>query len=309
MRVLVTGGAGFIGSNLVEALIARGDEVVVLDNFSTGHRHNLAALEGEIELVEGDLRSYERVHAAVRRCETVFHYAALPSVPRSIQDPLTSSDVNVGGTLNIVLAARDEGVRRVIFASSSSIYGDAPGMPRKESMTPKPLAPYAVSKLAAEQYCRVATEVYGFETLSLRLFNVFGKRQDPGSQYSAVVPRFIGAFRSGLPPTIFGSGEQARDFTHVVNVVEANMLAAGLAQADGQILNIACGEKHSINELASMLRPLCGTDLEPRYEPERPGEVPISQADISSAEELLGYRPSVGFEEGLRLTVEEFESS
>ena len=265
-------------------------------------------MEGQFEAVEGDLRSYERVHHAVRGCETVFHYAALPSVPRSIQDPLTSSEVNVGGTLNIVLAARDEGVRRVIFASSSSIYGDAPGMPREESMTPKPLAPYAVSKLAAEQYCRVATEVYGFETLSLRLFNVFGQRQDPRSQYSAVIPRFIAALRSGEPVTIFGDGEQARDFTFVDNVVQANLLAADLERADGQILNIACGEQHSINELAGMLGSLCGADLEPRYEPGRPGEVPLSEADIAAAQELLGYRPSVGFEEGLRLTVEAFES-
>jgi UDP-glucose 4-epimerase len=221
VQVLVTGGAGFIGSNLVDELLVRGHDVRVLDNFSTGHRHNLA----EAELIEGDLRSYERVHHAVRGCEVVFHQGALPSVPRSVQDPLTTSEINIGGTLNVLLTARDQGVRRVVFASSSSIYGDAPGFPRREGQSPAPLAPYPVSKLAAEQYCRIFATVYGLETVSLRYFNVFGRHQDPTSQYSAVIPRFIAAVREGRAPTIYGSGEQSRDFTHVDDVVAANILA------------------------------------------------------------------------------------
>ena len=229
VRVLVTGGAGFIGSNLVDELLVRGHDVRVLDNFSTGHRHNLA----EAELIEGDLRSYERVHHAVRGCEVVFHQGALPSVPRSVQDPLTTSEINIGGTLNVLLTARDQGVRRVVFASSSSIYGDAPGFPRREGQSPAPLAPYAVSKLAAEQYCRIFATVYGLETVSLRYFNVFGRHQDPTSQYSAVIPRFIAAVREGRAPTIYGSGEQSRDFTHVDDVVAANILAMDAPGAVG----------------------------------------------------------------------------
>src|SRR4051794_31800902 len=211
MRVLVTGGAGFIGSNLMEELLGRGDEVRVLDNFSSGHRRNLADVIDDVELIEGDLRSYERVNHAVRGCELVFHQGALPSVPRSVQDPLTSSEVNVGGTLNVLLAARDHAVRRVVFASSSSIYGDLPGLPRSEEMAVSPAAPYAVSKLAAEHYCHVTTKVYGLETVSLRYFNVFGDRQDPNSHYSAVIPRFVTAMQAGRSPVIFGDGNQSRD--------------------------------------------------------------------------------------------------
>ena len=214
-RILVTGGAGFIGSHLVTELVSAGHAVRVLDNFSTGHRRNLEAVFEDIELVEGDLRSYERVHRSVRGCEYVLHQGALPSVPRSVQDPLSSSEINVGGTLNVVLAARDEGVRRVVFASSSSVYGDRPGFPRREDMPVGPLAPYGVSKLAAEQYCVVATRVYDVETVCLRYFNIFGARQDPFSEYSAVIPRFIKALAAGEAPTIYGTGEQSRDFTHV----------------------------------------------------------------------------------------------
>src|SRR3954453_1015202 len=226
MPVLVTGGSGFIGSNLVGGLLDRGPEVKVLRNFSTGRRENLAHLSGHIEQIEGDLRSYERVSHAVRNCEVVFHQGALPSVPRSVQDPMTTNEVNVVGTLNVLLAARDAGVRRVVFASSSSIYGDLPGLPRVETLPVGPAAPYAVSKLAAEQYCAVANKVYGLETVALRYFNVFGRRQDPNSHYSAVIPKFITAMLDGKQPTIFGDGEQLRDFTHISNVVNANMLAA-----------------------------------------------------------------------------------
>jgi UDP-N-acetylglucosamine/UDP-N-acetyl-alpha-D-glucosaminouronate 4-epimerase len=302
VKALVTGGAGFIGSNLARALLHRGDEVGVLDNFSTGHRENLEA--GGANLVEGDLRSYERVAIAVRDAEVVFHQGALPSVPRSIQDPLTSTAVNVEGTLNVLLAARDAGVRRVVFASSSSVYGNAPGMPRTESQAPAPLAPYAVSKLAAEQYCIVAHRVYGVETVALRYFNVFGERQDPLSGYAAVIPRFIRLMLDGTRPTIFGDGETSRDFTHVQNIVEANLAAADEPAAAGRVMNVAVGSSHTLNELAATLRDLLGIDLEPQYGDPRPGDVPESLADISLARELIGYEPTVGFEEGLRRTID-----
>jgi UDP-glucose 4-epimerase len=309
MLVLVTGGAGFIGSNLVDALLRRGHAVRVLDNFSSGRRRNLAGVDDEVELVEGDLRSYERVHHAVRGCEVVFHQGALPSVPRSVQDPLTTSEINVGGTLNVLLNARDEGVRRLVFASSSSIYGDAPGFPRKEGATPMPLAPYAVSKLAAEQYCTVFTTVYGLETVSLRYFNVFGRNQDPASQYSAVIPRFITAMRDGRSPTIYGTGEQSRDFTHIDNVVAANLLAMEAPDATGRVLNIGCGTSHSLNVTVEVLNRLLGADIEAVHAPPRPGDVERSWADISLAGDLLGYVPSVDLEQGLRLTLEAHEDA
>jgi len=309
MLVLVTGGAGFIGSNLVDALLHRGHAVRVLDNFSSGRRRNLAGIEHEIELVEGDLRSYERVHHAVRRCEVVFHQGALPSVFRSVQDPLTTSEINVGGTLNMLLNARDEGVRRLVFASSSSIYGNAPGFPQKEGATPMPLAPYAVSKLAAEQYCTVFTTVYGLETVSLRYFNIFGRHQDPASEYSAVIPRFITAMREGRSPTIYGTGEQSRDFTHIDNVVAANLLAMDAPDAAGRVLNIACGTSHSLNDIVDVLNRLRGADIEAVHAAPRPGDVARSWADVSLAEEVLGYVPAVDLEQGLRLTLNAYEDA
>lgn len=301
MKALVTGGAGFIGSNLALALQARGHDVRLLDNFSTGHRANLEPLDAEV--VEGDLRSYERVAAAVGGVEVVFHQGALPSVPRSIQDPLTSTAVNVEGTLNVILAARDAGVRRVVFASSSSVYGDAPGMPRRESQPLSPLAPYAVSKLAAEQYCMVANRVYGVETVALRYFNVFGERQDPLSGYAAVIPKFIRMMLDGQRPTIFGDGQTSRDFTHVENVVEANLAAAVEPAAAGRVMNIAVGSSHTLNELVSELQGLVDSELEPEYGPPRPGDVSESLADVSLARELLGYEPRIEFEEGLQRTI------
>jgi nucleoside-diphosphate-sugar epimerase len=301
LKALVTGGAGFIGSNLARALLARGDEVRVLDNYSTGHRSNLEQLDAEV--VEGDLRSYERVAAAVHGVEVVFHQGALPSVPRSIQDPLTSTAVNVEGTLNVLLAARDAGVRRVVFASSSSVYGNAPGMPRRESGSLAPLAPYAVSKLAAEQYCLVANRVYGVETVALRYFNVFGERQDPLSGYAAVIPKFIRMMLDGQRPTIFGDGETSRDFTHIENIVEANLAAAVEPAAAGRVMNVAVGTSHTLNELVTTLRRLLDSDLEPDYAAPRPGDVPESLADVSLARELIGYEPRVGFEEGLQRTI------
>jgi UDP-N-acetylglucosamine/UDP-N-acetyl-alpha-D-glucosaminouronate 4-epimerase len=305
--VLVTGGAGFIGSHLVDRLLADGHQVRVLENFSTGHRHNLVEVIDEIELVEGDIQSYERVHNAVRGCELVFHVAALPSVPRSIQDPLTSTHANVTGTLNVLLASRDEDVRRVVYSSSSSIYGVNEKLPKREDMLPLPIAPYPVSKLAGEGYCRSFAHVYGLETASLRYFNVFGPRQDPQSQYSAVIPRFISAFLEDRRPTIHGDGEQARDFTYVDNAVEANLLAAAAPDVGGRVFNIACGERTSLNEMLEELRGLCDKEIEAVYGDPRPGDVRYSQADISGAQAALGYEPKVRFREGLRRSLEHYE--
>jgi UDP-glucose 4-epimerase len=303
-RALVTGGAGFIGSNLVRALLERGDDVRVLDNFATGNRANLADVDGQVEIVEGDLRSYERVHAAVRGAELVFHQGALPSVPRSVQDPLTTTAVNVEGTLNVLLAARDESVRRVVFASSSSVYGNAGTLPRTEDQLPEPISPYAVAKLAAERFCVSYTRVYGLETVALRYFNVFGPRQDPASQYAAVVPRFIRAIATGQPVTVYGDGEQSRDFTFVANVVDANLRAAAAPEACGEIINVATGGSETVNALADTVGTLLGKHAEKRFEPARPGDVRQSWADIGVARELLGFEPSVDFEDGLRRTIE-----
>jgi len=303
--VLVTGGGGFIGSNLVRGLLDNGDTVRVLDNFSSGNRRNLADLDGHIEVVEGELRSYERVHHAVRGSEIVFHLGALGSVPRSVQDPLTSSAVNVEGTLNVLLAARDEGVQRVVFASSSSVYGNSGELPRKESMPPDPISPYAVAKLAAERYCVSFSRVYhSFETVVLRYFNVFGPRQDPTSQYAAVVPLFITAIAAGEPVTIFDDGEQSRDFTYVDNVVAANLLAAEAKGVSGKIVNIAAGKPSSVNELADTISRLLDKPVEKRYLPPRPGDVRNSWADVGEAQRLLGYKPTVSLEDGLHRTIE-----
>ena len=273
----------------------------VLDNFSTGSRRNLAGLD--VEVVEGELRSYERVHNAVRGTEVVFHLGALGSVPRSVQDPLTSSAVNVEGTLNVQLAARDEGVRRVIFASSSSIYGNQSELPLRESMAPDPISPYGVAKLAAERYCVSFSRVYhSFETVVLRYFNVFGPRQDPTSQYAAVVPLFITAIAAGEPVTIFDDGDQSRDFTYVDNVVAANLLAADADGANGRIFNISGGTPTSVNELAMAIGRLLGKPVERRYLPARPGDLRNSWADVSEAKRLLGFEPKVELEEGLRRT-------
>jgi UDP-glucose 4-epimerase len=303
-RVLVTGGAGFIGSNLVHALLERGDAVRVLDNFATGNRANLAGLEDEVEVVEGELRSYERVHNAVRGVELVFHQGALPSVPRSVQDPLTTSAVTIEGTLNVLLAARDENVRRVVFASSSSVYGNGGTLPRSEAQQPDPISPYAVAKLAAERYCVSFHRVYGLETVALRYFNVFGPRQDPMSQYAAVVPRFLAAINEGRPVTIHGDGSQSRDFTYVSNVVEANVLAADADGAGGTVLNVATGRQASVSELADAIGEALGRPVEKEFVPTRTGDVRDSWADVSAAASVLGYEPSVGLDEGLRLTAD-----
>jgi UDP-N-acetylglucosamine/UDP-N-acetyl-alpha-D-glucosaminouronate 4-epimerase len=304
MKALVTGGGGFIGSNVVRALLARGDDVRVLDNFSTGSRANLAGLEHDVQLVEGDLRSYERVHAAVRGAEVVFHQGALPSVPRSVQDPLTTTAVNIEGTLNVLLAARDEGVRRIVNASSSSVYGNTGSLPRVETQAPDPISPYAVAKLAAERFCTSFTRVYGMEIVSLRYFNVFGPRQDPTSQYAAVVPRFIRAIADGEPVTIYGDGDQSRDFTFVDNVVAANLLAADAPDVGGEIVNVATGESVTVNALADAIGAMLDKSVEKAYEPAREADVRASWADVGEARRLLGYETRVDFAEGLRRTAD-----
>jgi UDP-glucose 4-epimerase len=302
-KALVTGGAGFIGSNLVRALIERGDDVRVLDNFSTGNRGNLDGLD--VEIVEGELRSYERVHNAVRGTEVVYHLGALGSVPRSVQDPLTSSAVNVEGTLNVLLAARDEGVRRVVFASSSSVYGAQRELPVDETLSTDPISPYGVAKLAAERYCVSFSRVYeSFETVVLRYFNVFGPRQNPHSQYAAMVPLFITAIAGGEPVTVFGDGEQSRDFTYVANVVDATVRAADANGASGRIFNVAAGSPASVNDVAAAIGRIVGKPVERRFAPERPGDIRNSWANVTAAKEVLGYAPTIDLEQGLRNTIQ-----
>ena len=304
-KVLVTGGGGFIGSNLVRGLLTAGDDVRVLDNFSTGNRANLAGLD--VEIVEGELRSYERVHNAVRGVELVYHLGALGSVPRSVQDPLTSSAVNVEGTLNVLLAARDEGIRRVVFSSSSSIYGNAEALPLTEAMPPDPISPYGVAKLAAERYCVSFSRVYDdFETVVLRYFNVFGPYQSPLSQYAAVVPLFVTAIAEGRPVTIFGDGEQSRDFTYVGNVVDATIRAGSADGASGRIFNIAAGAPGSVNLLADTIGRILELPVAKEYRDPRPGDVRNSWADVALAERVLGYRPAFDLEDGLRRTIDHF---
>jgi UDP-glucose 4-epimerase len=309
--VLVTGGGGFIGSHLAAALLERGHRVRVLDNFATGRRSNVLRLGDEIELIEGDIQSYERASKAASGCEVVFHQAALPSVPRSVQDPLTSNATNVIGTLNVLLAARDHGVRRVVCASSSSVYGSGGGTDAKREDQPAvPISPYATGKLAGESYARSFHAVYGLETVALRYFNVFGPHQDPTSQYAAVIPNFITALTSGERPVIFGDGEQSRDFTYVANVVDANLLAMDAdAAVSGQVFNVACGERVTLNRLVAELRELLESDVEPVYAAPRAGDIRHSLADLSHAREKLGYEPSVRLREGLEKTIAHFRSS
>ncbi|MDX1418900.1 MAG: SDR family oxidoreductase [Rubricoccaceae bacterium] len=309
MNALVTGGAGFIGSNLVDELLARGHTVRVLDNFSTGKRENLGSVLDRIDLIEGDIRSYHLVQQAVEGVEVVFHQAALPSVPRSINDPITSNEVNVGGTLNVLEASRMAGVQRVVYASSSSVYGDRPELPKHEGMAPNPLSPYAVSKLTGEHYCRVYARIYGLTTVALRYFNVFGPRQDPNSQYSAVIPRFVSLIRQGRPPTIFGDGEQSRDFTYVTNVVRANLLAATADCEGGLVLNCACGERTTLNEIVRLVGRYAERSVEPIYAEPRVGDVRHSVAAVELAREKIGYEATVSLEEGLSRIVSGDEAS
>jgi nucleoside-diphosphate-sugar epimerase len=312
MCVLVTGGSGFIGSHLVDALLQRGAKVRVLDNLATGNRANLAhALErreshGNFTFNEGDITDRSTVQEAVRGVDYVLHQAALPSVQRSVEDPLTSNLVNVEGTLNVLVASRDAGVKRVVYASSSSVYGNSLQLPKVEHMAPNPLSPYAISKLAAEAYCRAFTRIYGLETVSLRYFNVFGPRQDPNSLYAAVLPRFIEALLGKKRPVIFGDGTQSRDFTFIENVVQANLLALDAVGVGGEAFNIACGESVNLKTVLQFLAEFSGQVVEPEYQVPRAGDVKHSLADISRAERMLGYRPAISFREGLKQTFDFF---
>ena len=309
MDCLVTGGAGFIGHNLVRHLLDEGHHVRVLDNFSTGKRDNLGPFLSKIELIEGDLRSYHTVHEATRDVEVIFHQGALPSVPRSINDPITTNQVCVEGTLNILDSAKNNGVRRGVYASSSSIYGANPALPKQEDMTPMPISPYAVAKLAGEKYCQVFAHTYGLETVGLRYFNVFGLGQDPKSQYAAVMPLFITAFLDGSGITINGDGEQSRDFTFVENVIQANVKAAVAPGASGEVFNVACGESTSLNQVIDHLRTFTEVDTEVIHGPNRAGDIKHSLASIEKARKLMGYKPTVSVETGLRMSVEWYSAS
>ena len=308
MDCLVTGGAGFVGHNLVRHLLDDNHQVRVLDNFSTGKRENLGPFINRIDLIEGDLRSYQTVHEATRDVEVVFHQGALPSVPRSINDPITTNQVCVEGTLNILDSSKNNGVRRVVYASSSSIYGENPALPKCEEMTPMPISPYAVAKLAGEKYCQVFARTYGLETVALRYFNVFGLGQDPRSQYAAVMPLFITAFLDGNRITINGDGEHSRDFTFVENVIQANIRAASAPKASGEVFNVACGQSTTLNQVLDHLQRFTEVETEIVYGPDRTGDIKHSLASIDKARELMGYEPTVSVEAGLRMAVEWYRS-
>ncbi len=303
-RYLVTGGAGFIGSNIVEELSRRNEEVCVLDNLSTGSQDNLPSLADRFSWVRADIRNLEEIRPHFQGVDYVIHEAALPSVPRSISDPITSNSVNIGGTLNVLIAAREAGVKRVVFAASSSAYGNNPVLPRVEIHTPRPLSPYAVSKLAGEYFCQIFVRIYGLETVALRYFNVFGPRQNPDSPYTGVLSIFIDAYLRGRIPVIFGDGEQSRDFTYVANVVDATLRACTAREAVGRVINIGVGHKFTLNQTIRLLNELFARQIQPHYAPPRAGDVLQSHADITVARELLGYEPTVSFREGLQRTVE-----
>jgi UDP-glucose 4-epimerase len=301
---VVTGAGGFIGSHIVENLVRQRDTVKVIDNFSTGKRENIDAFKNDVEIIEADLAETKNLAQFLKGADYVIHQAAIPSVPKSILDPLKSHNANVNGTLNLLLACRDAGVKRFVYASSSSLYGDSPTLPKHESMMPNPLSPYGAQKLFAEMYCQVFTKAYGLETVSLRYFNVFGPRQDSTSQYSGVLALFIPAVLQGRRPTIYGDGLQSRDFTYVQNVVEANLLACKVPGVAGQVFNVACGDRITVNSMLHQINKIVGVDISPIYAEPRSGDIKHSQADITRAREHLGYEPKVSFEEGLRATVE-----
>ena len=303
-KYLVTGGAGFIGSNICDELLARGHEARVLDDLSTGKRENLAHLGDRVELVVGDIRDEKLLAESCEGCDFVLHQAAVASVPRSVNEPVLTDEVNVRGTLNVLLAARDAGVKRVVVASSCAVYGDDPELPKRETLRAWPTSPYAVTKLATEQYARVATELLGIEAVALRYFNVFGPRQDPAGDYAAVVPKFLELLLEDKPPIIFGTGEQTRDFVFVGDVVAANLAACEAPRGAGQVCNVASGQSVSVTELAKLVAVAAGTETEPVYAEARRGDVMHSSADISWTMEKLGWKPSIGLAEGLKLTAE-----
>ena len=306
---LVTGGAGFIGSHIAARLAANGARVRVLDDLSTGHRENIDEIGGDVDFIQGSVADEDLLHKALENVELVFHEAAIPSVPRSVEAPRQTHIASVDGTFSLLVAARDRGVRRVVYAASSSAYGDQPTLPKSEEMRPDPLSPYAVAKLVGEYYCRAFTRVYGLETVSLRYFNVFGPRQDPGSQYSGVVSRFISVLLANERPVIYGDGEQSRDFTYIDNVVFANMNAASAKEASGKVINVANGERITLNQLLAELKELTGRqDVTAEYLEPRVGDVRHSLADITMARELLGYESKVRLREGLQRTIDWFKS-
>lgn len=302
-KYLVTGGAGFIGSNIAEELVKRGYSVKIIDNFLTGKRENISSFLDKIDLAEGDIRDYDACRRALEGVDFVLHQAALPSVTRSIEDPLLTTEINIKGTLNILLASREAKVKGFVFASSSSVYGDDPNLPKKEGTVGNPLSPYAISKLTGEKYCRVFSQIFGLATVCLRYFNIFGPRQDPSSQYAAVIPNFITRMFKGESPTIFGDGEQTRDFTYVSNVVEANILASKAQGVSGEVFNIGCGERRTVNSLASNLNKILKEEISPSYAEPRPGDVRDSFADISKARKMLKYESLVPFGKGLEETI------
>ena len=302
-KYLVTGGAGFIGSHITEELVKRGEKVRVLDNFLTGKRENLTPFLTGIDLIEGDIRDYSLCQKAVKGIDYVLHQAALPSVPRSVSDPITSNEINITGTLNMLTASKDEEIKSFVFASSSSVYGDDQRLPKKEGNEGSPLSPYALGKQTGEQYCRIFSQLYGFNTISLRYFNIFGPRQDPFSQYAAAIPNFITKILKNEKPIIYGDGEQSRDFTFVSNVVEANLLASQAQNVSGETLNIACGARTTVNSLINAIKSILEIDIPSEYTNPRPGDVRHSHADISSAVEKLNYKPLITFKEGLEKTI------
>lgn len=307
MKYLVTGAAGFIGSHIVETLIKQGHEVRGFDNFATGHRHNIAPFLNDFEFIEGDIRDAEACAKVCAGMDYVSHQAALGSVPRSIEDPLTSHEVNTTGTLNMLIAARDAGVKSFVFAASSAAYGDTPTLPKQEDMPPRPMSPYAVNKSTCEQYCSVFASLYGLNTVALRYFNIFGPRQDPNGPYAAVIPKFIEILKAGGTPVMNGDGEHTRDFTYVANAVQANLNACKHAEtASGQVMNIACGDRISLNDLYRIITQHMGIDRPPIFGPPRAGDVKDSLADISRAQRLIQYNPTVTYQEGLKHTVDWF---
>jgi len=303
-KFLVTGGAGFIGSNICKELISQGCFVRVVDNLLTGKKSNLASVIDKIDFIQADMGDAEVAQSAMKDIDIVLHQGALPSVPRSVDDPAATHRHCVDATFTLLLAARDAGIKRFVYAASSSAYGDTPRLPKVETMTPMPLSPYAAAKLVGEYYCSVFYEVFGLETISLRYFNVFGPQQDPASQYAAAIPAFVTAILKDKPPTIYGDGEQSRDFTYIDNVVEANLLAARAKQTKGEVINIACGEAVTVNAIIALINELLGKDIKPNYTDPRPGDVKHSLADITLAEKLISYKTKVPFKQGLQLAID-----
>jgi len=302
MRYLVTGGAGFIGSNIVDELVRRGQEVTVLDDFSSGKETNLSGVHGKIRLIRGSICDFEAAREACSDADYVLHLAARTSVPRSVKDPIETNHINIGGTLNVLVAARDAKVRRIVFAASSSAYGETTTQPKVETMTATPISPYGVTKLVGEMYAQLFGRVYNLENVSLRFFNVFGPRQDPTSQYSGVLSRFMLAMIEGVSPVVYGDGEQSRDFTFVDNIVDISLRACEAPNASGQVFNGGTGLRITLNDVLKMLEKTCGRKLHPKYEPPRPGDILHSQADTARSRQILGYQPLVDFEQGLRRT-------